>query len=130
MLILTLKTSEPESQLCLYDGTVLLEDYGWNAHRTLSSSLYKQVDELLERHGKTLSDVNGFVCFKGPGSFTGLRIGLAAINGLSYAKQLPVVAAGGEDWRREGINMLLAGRDEKVAVPVYGRPARVTIQKK
>ncbi len=49
------------------------------------------LSELLARHGKTLRDVTGLVCGLGPGSFTGLRIGLATLKGLSYALQVPLV---------------------------------------
>jgi tRNA threonylcarbamoyladenosine biosynthesis protein TsaB len=48
---------------------------------------------LLGRAGLTLDDVRGFAVGLGPGSFTGLRIGLATVKGLAYARRLPVVGA-------------------------------------
>jgi tRNA threonylcarbamoyladenosine biosynthesis protein TsaB len=40
-----------------------------------------------------MHDIEGVVCFKGPGSFTGLRIGLTVGNALAYAQNIPVVAS-------------------------------------
>ena len=49
--------------------------------------------QLLERHGLSLSDVTGFAVGLGPGSFTGLRIGLSTLKGLAYARRIPVGGA-------------------------------------
>ncbi|PZR13539.1 MAG: tRNA (adenosine(37)-N6)-threonylcarbamoyltransferase complex dimerization subunit type 1 TsaB [Archangium gephyra] len=58
-----------------------------------SEVLPGEVESLLAAHGKTLRDVTGFVTGLGPGSFTGLRIGLSTIKGLAYALKVPAVGA-------------------------------------
>ena len=58
-----------------------------------SEVLPGEIEKLLTARGKTLKDVTGFVVGLGPGSFTGLRIGLATIKGLAYALKVPVVGA-------------------------------------
>jgi len=58
-----------------------------------SEALPGEVDALLKAHGHSLADVTGFVCGLGPGSFTGLRIGLATAKGLAYALKKPIVGA-------------------------------------
>ena len=59
---------------------------------TFSAQLVPQVAALLARHGLSKSDVGAFVVVSGPGSFTGLRVGLAAVKGLAEILQKPIVA--------------------------------------
>lgn len=51
------------------------------------------IDERLRAHGLVVKDLQGFVVGLGPGSFTGLRIGLSALKGLAYAAERPLVGA-------------------------------------
>jgi tRNA threonylcarbamoyladenosine biosynthesis protein TsaB len=57
---------------------------------TFSAQLVPQISALLERHGYRKSDLAGFVVVSGPGSFTGLRVGLAAIKALAEVLQKPI----------------------------------------
>jgi tRNA threonylcarbamoyladenosine biosynthesis protein TsaB len=59
---------------------------------TFSADLVPQIAALLEKHGHSKSDLGALAAANGPGSFTGLRVGLAAIKGLAEALQIPVVA--------------------------------------
>ncbi len=60
--------------------------------RSYSTTLVAAVGELLARSGVALKDLGGIVVVNGPGSFTGVRVGLAAVKGLAEAAQIPVVA--------------------------------------
>jgi tRNA threonylcarbamoyl adenosine modification protein YeaZ len=57
-----------------------------------SAQLIPQIAALLEKHGHSKHDLEAFVVASGPGSFTGLRVGLAAIKALAEALQKPIVA--------------------------------------
>lgn len=130
MIILTIRTDRPEAEVGLYSDHEQLAYEVWHAHRELSVTLHQKIDDLLERKGKKLSDIDGIVGFAGPGSFTGLRIGLTVANALAYGLPAPVVAAQGESWIGAGINRLLAGEQDKIALPEYGAPVHITQQKK
>jgi len=57
-----------------------------------SAQLVPQIAAVLEKHGHGKSDLGAFAVASGPGSFTGLRVGLAAIKALAEALQKPIVA--------------------------------------
>jgi tRNA threonylcarbamoyl adenosine modification protein YeaZ len=57
-----------------------------------SAQLMPQIAALLEKHGQSKHDLGAFVVASGPGSFTGLRVGLAAMKALAEALQKPIVA--------------------------------------
>ena len=130
MLILTIRSDNPEAEVGLYDGQTKLEYQKWPAHRELAVTLHKKIDQLLQAQNKALNDLEAIVCFQGPGSFTGLRIGLTVADTLAYALKIPVVATMGEDWIKDGVNKIESGQNDRIALPHYGAPVHITQQKK
>lgn len=72
------------------EGDVLFE-YLFKAQITHSERLLKAIDHVLKETGYNLEDLDGLVISLGPGSFTGLRIGVSTVKGLSFATGKPVV---------------------------------------
>ena len=129
MLIVTIRTDKPEAEIGLYNNQTQLAYEVWPAHRELSNTIHQKIAEILSVKDMTLSDVQGIVVFEGPGSFTGLRIGITVADALAYGLDIPIVAATG-DWIEQGIERLLAGRNDRIALPHYGAPVHITQQKK
>lgn len=87
--ILALECSSRAASCALMDGEKLLAESYLDCGLTHSQTLLPLVDGLCRESGVPLSDVEGVAVSAGPGSFTGLRIGLAAAKGLSYALGIP-----------------------------------------
>lgn len=130
MLILTLRTDKPEADLGLYEDHRQLAYKTWEAHRQLAETIHSEIKSLLESQGKDWHNIEGIVAFRGPGSFTGLRIGLSVANALAASLPAAIVSSQGKDWLSAGIDNLLSGADEKIALPEYGAPAHITQPKK
>lgn len=89
MLILAFETSaKAASAALLENGTLLAESYQ-NTGLTHSQTLLVMAQALLRQCGKTVSDVTAVAVAAGPGSFTGVRIGVAAAKGFAWGAQLP-----------------------------------------
>ena len=130
MIVVTMKTDNPEAEIGLYKGADKLSYIRWEAHRELASTLHTKLETMLQDQGMTWNDVQGIVCFQGPGSFTGLRIGLTVADTLAYGLAIPVVATMEDDWIQKGIARLQAGEDDRIALPHYGAPVHITKKKK
>ena len=89
MLILAFETSAKAASVALLDGTKLLGESYQNTGLTHSQTLMVMAEDLLKQCGKTVSDVEAVAVAEGPGSFTGVRIGVAAAKGLAWGAELP-----------------------------------------
>lgn len=130
MLILTLRTDKPEAEIGLYEDSKQASREVWQAHRQLAETIHSKLNALLKQQAKTWNDIEGIVVYKGPGSFTGLRIGLSVANALASSYHVPIVGTTGDQWQQEGVQLLLKGKNETVALPEYGAPVHITTPKK
>ena len=90
MKLLTIDTSTNTCSVALSCDGRLVGEYLLEMQRTLSERLLAGVEMLLVGAGLTVQDVDGFGVALGPGSFTGLRVGIATVKGLAMATGKPV----------------------------------------
>ncbi len=90
-MLLALDTSTRLVGLALYDGVQVLNEMVWSSHDHHTVELAPAVDETLRRCGATMNDLTGIAAAIGPGSFTGLRIGLALAKGIALVRHLPLI---------------------------------------
>lgn len=117
--ILAADTSAPLASLALVRGDKIQASLAGGAHLPHSQALFPNLSLLLQLAGLQLEEVDAFAAATGPGSFTGLRVGLSAVKGLAHALAKPVIGISSFDALALGsgatgriLAMLDAGREE------------------
>lgn len=128
---IALRTDTATAELVLLhpDGKKLAGER-WGAGRQLSSQLLDHIQALLLEYGLTWESLTGVIVFRGPGSFTGLRIGVAVANAIAYAQSIGIVGTGGDRWVAAGSKRLQSGETDTQATPDYGAEPNITKPRK
>jgi tRNA threonylcarbamoyladenosine biosynthesis protein TsaB len=126
-MLVAIDTATDQASLALHDGFMVRMEQTWEAPRRQTTELTARLVEAMRQLGLRPEGLSGVAVTKGPGSFTGLRVGLAVAKGLAMAQRLPVVGiptldvvafAQGRDRRRLGA-VLQAGRG-RICIAMYG----------
>ncbi|HET8884061.1 MAG TPA: tRNA (adenosine(37)-N6)-threonylcarbamoyltransferase complex dimerization subunit type 1 TsaB [Candidatus Saccharimonadales bacterium] len=128
-MILLLDTSTPICKVTFIDGDQRYDNQ-WQADRELAKGLLGYLQAQLQEQHKTFTDISGIGVFQGPGSFTGLRIGLTVLNTIADAQQVPIVGSTGDNWQVAAIARLQAGDNDEMVLPFYGSDAHITTPRK
>lgn len=110
------------------DGVRVAQE--WQADRALARDMLAYMRDRLAEHDATLDDIEGIGVFRGPGSFTGLRIGMTVLNTLAQANRVAIVGELGNDWEEKCLERLLRGDNDHIVLPEYGGDAHVTKPRK
>ena len=92
MRVLAVETSTLSGGAALLDGERVVGEYTLDVRVTHSERLMAAIDQLLSDAGWTARELEGIAVTVGPGSFTGLRVGLSTVKGLALALAIPVAA--------------------------------------
>jgi tRNA threonylcarbamoyladenosine biosynthesis protein TsaB len=125
-MLVAIDTATDQASLALHDGFRVRVEQTWEAPRRHTTELAARLVEAMKQLELRPERLSGVAVAKGPGSFTGLRIGMAVAKGLAVAQRLPLVgiptldvvaSAQGRDRRRLGA-VLQAGR-QRICVAIY-----------
>jgi len=125
-MLVAIDTATAYASLALHDGFQVRVEHTWESQRRHTVELVPRLMAALEQVGLGIGHLSGVAVTRGPGSFTGLRVGVAVAKGLALARGLPVVgvptldvvaAAQGRD-RRPLCAVLQAGRG-RICVAAY-----------
>lgn len=93
MLLLGIDTSSQAAGAALVQDGAIVCEYTLNQKKTHSAHLLPMTEQMLAAAGYTLRDMDGFACGVGPGSFTGVRIGVTTVKSFAQALERPVITA-------------------------------------
>ena len=124
-MIILLDTSTATCRLTTVDGESS-SNFDWVADRALARGLLAFIQEKVG----DVKNISGIGIMRGPGSFTGLRIGMAVANTLADGLGVPIVGETGDSWRESALGRLSSGEDDQVILPFYGGDAHITKPKK
>jgi tRNA threonylcarbamoyladenosine biosynthesis protein TsaB len=116
MLVLGLDTSESPGSVALLEGTSLAVERALPEPLRHAECLLPTIEALLESSGRTREELRRICVNLGPGSFTGLRIGLATAKGMGQARRIELVGVDGTIAYRER-----AGAERRVCVAIASR---------
>ena len=91
MIVLSIDSSSKVATVAILDDNTLLGEYIINNKREHSVLIMDMISKLLKDCNLDISDIDGYVVSKGPGSFTGIRIGIATVKAFADAKNIPTV---------------------------------------
>lgn len=128
-MILLIDTSTGECKLTLVDGENR-RDVSWQADRRLAKELLGFLRDELAKADSSFASLTGIGVMQGPGSFTGLRIGMTVMNTLADSLSIPIVGASGDEWQRETLRRLNDGENDTIVLPDYGSEAHITKPRK
>jgi len=97
-MILALDTSSKKISLALFWPKKLEKEISWLTKET-SSELLPKIEWFLRKNGVKLKDLKAIAVFQGPGSFTGLRVGISVANTLGYSLKIPVFGFAGSQYQ-------------------------------
>ena len=129
-MILALKTDGPICEMNLYENSELKAQKDWQAGRGLALGLLTELETFLHESDLTWRDLSGLIVFQGPGSFTGLRIGITVMNTLADSLNIPIIGTTGDGWLTNGLKLFKKGQSHRFVLPEYGSLPNITLPKK
>ena len=116
MLILALDTSATTASVALLEDGVSVGAFHIYNKLTHSEKLLPMIDSLLTFVKKSIDDVDLIAVSSGPGSFTGVRIGVSCVKGLAFSRNIPVASVSTLEALAQNFSLFAPKKDEKVIV--------------
>ena len=123
MTILAIDTSGPVCGVCVYENSTVRYEGSAVNKLTHSVNMMPMVEEALKRSGLSLGQIELFAAVMGPGSFTGVRIGISAVRALAHAENKPCIGIDALGAMAQGVSLssyLLCPIQDARAGQVYG----------
>ena len=127
--ILLINTALHEASIGIADDGILIDQIVNTSQKEHAGFLHPAIDSLCKKIGLPLKEIKAVSVINGPGSYTGLRVGLSAAKGICYANQLPLICINTLDWiafgnREQAIDLIapmIDARRMEVFTAVYSK---------
>ncbi len=84
MITLAINTASSQTSIALFKDTEILQEETWKSNNDEAEKLMPAIEQMLNQNNLSYENIDQIYCVKGPGSFTGLRIGVTVANTISY----------------------------------------------
>jgi tRNA threonylcarbamoyladenosine biosynthesis protein TsaB len=96
-MLLAIDTSTRIASVAVYDGSIVLAEFTWQTSDHHTVELMPRIVDVLNQVNVSIDQLTGLAVALGPGSFTGVRVGVAAAKGLALARNIPIVGVRSSD---------------------------------
>jgi len=121
MILLSADTSSAKFSIALSREGMLVDEFEAESLNSHSSSLLHEIEKLLSKNSYDISDIEGFCIGLGPGSFTGLRIGITTMRGLAFTLKKPIAGIPSID----SLSLNLAGHKGRICPIIDAKQNKV-----
>jgi len=128
-MILAINTSSEQNSIALFEKDKISSTKSWLGYKNQSRDLLMEIDKILKKNKKVIQDIAAIGVYRGPGSYTGLRVGISVANALGWSLDIPVIGIKGasEDLSALGIaeatdrklKMTKSKKFQKIVTPFY-----------
>jgi tRNA threonylcarbamoyladenosine biosynthesis protein TsaB len=116
MIILALDTTAVTASVALLDNSCVIASFSVHNKLTHSEKLLKMIDDVLQNSSYTIDDVDLIAVSVGPGSFTGVRIGVATAKGISFGRNIPIVGVSALEAMAENLRLITPNFSESFVI--------------
>lgn len=117
MIILALDTTAITASVALLEDEKIIAQFGVHNKLTHSEKVLPMIDEVLKNSGYTIDDVELIAVSRGPGSFTGVRIGVSIAKGLAFPNNLKIVGVSALEALAENVRCNIQGMTPCLILP-------------
>jgi len=93
MITLAIDTASSHTSIAVFEDTQILQEETWESNNDEAEKLMPAIEEMLNKNSLSYENIDQIYCVKGPGSFTGLRIGVTVANTISYLTKAKLFTA-------------------------------------
>lgn len=98
---LLIDTSTNFANIGLADEKKIIVSYSWDSRKNLSETLLVEIEKLFKKIKFEPEELSGIIIYLGPGSYTGLRVGVTTANTFAYSLKIPIVGIKGKSFGKE-----------------------------